>query len=302
MHCHQSSQVLAELTHSDKPTRILVGNPNVGKSVFFNALTGTYVDVSNFPGTTVDITMGTYEGFTVIDTPGVYGISAFNDEEKVTRDSIIYSDLVLNVVDAVHLERDLFLTQQIIDMGKPVVVALNMYDEVKKANIHIDVDALSKLLGVDVVPCSATKGMGLDEIKKSLHMGGKIGNPVNEIEPLLGNVLDLVDSRAEALLLLEEDEYIVIDHHIKRKNACRECIYKLRRNHVNLIFNEVFHIENLKPTISQRFGDLMVRPGIVFADQGHLQHLAIVRGRGQCRARSARPGPRRWPSPRASRE
>ena len=260
MHCHQSSQILTELTHSHNPTLILVGNPNVGKSVFFNALTGTYVDVSNFPGTTVDITMGSYENFTVIDTPGVYGISAFNDEEKVTRDSIIYADLVLNVVDAVHLERDLFLTQQIIDMGKPVVVALNMYDEVKKANIHIDIDSLSEFLGVDVVPCSATKGIGLDEIKKSLNRGGRIGNTVKEIEPLIGNVSELVDSRAEALLLLEEDEYILIDHHIKRKNACRECIYKLRRNHVNLMFNTVFSIENLKPSISQRFGDLMIRP------------------------------------------
>jgi len=135
-----------------------------------------------------------------------------------------------------------------------------MYDEVKKANIHIDIDSLSKFLGVDVIPCSATKGIGLDEIKKSLNRGGIIGNTVKEIEPLIGNVSELVDSRAEALLLLEEDEYILIDHHIKKKNACRECIYKLRRNHVNLMFNTVFNIEILKPSISQRFGDLMIRP------------------------------------------
>jgi ferrous iron transport protein B len=264
MHCHQSSKVLSEFTHSDRPTLILVGNPNVGKSVFFNSLTGTYVDVSNFPGTTVDITMGVFEGFTVIDTPGVYGISAFNDEEKVTRDSIIYADLVLNVVDAVHLERDLFLTQQIIDMGKSVVVALNMYDELKKANIEIDIDALSKALGVPVIPTSATKGFGMDQIKIALRKGGMIGNPVIEIEPLMKNVIELVDSRAEALLLLEEDEYIIIDHQIKKKNACRECIYKLRRNYVNSLFNAVYSIKDLKPSFLEKFGNLMIKPSTGF--------------------------------------
>jgi ferrous iron transport protein B len=264
MHCHQSSLVLAELTHSDKPTLILVGNPNVGKSVFFNYLTGTYVDVSNFPGTTVEITMGSFDRFTVIDTPGVYGISAFNDEEKVTRDSIIYSDLVLNVVDAVHLERDLFLTQQIIDMGKPIIVALNMYDEVKKANISIDIEALEAKLGVPVIPASATKGFGMKEVKAAILKGGKKGNSVSEIMPLVENVINLVDSQAEALLLLEEDEYIVIDHHIKKENACRECIYKLRRNHVNDIFSSVYSIPNIKPSILEKFGNLMIKPSTGF--------------------------------------
>lgn len=101
---------------------VLAGNPNVGKSVFFNYLTGIYVDVSNFPGTTVDISSGRFENYVVMDTPGVYGISSFNDEERVARDVILYADIILNVVDALHLERDLFLTQQLIDTGKPVIV------------------------------------------------------------------------------------------------------------------------------------------------------------------------------------
>ena len=168
---HQHHEILKNLTHKDTPNLILVGNPNVGKSVFFNALTGSYVDVSNFPGTTVDVTIGGFDRYTVIDTPGVYGISSFNDEEKVTRDAILYSDLVLNVIDAVHLERDLFLTQQIIDMGKPMVIALNMYDEVKKANISIDIVELSQILGVDVIPASATKGEGIEAVKSALLKG-----------------------------------------------------------------------------------------------------------------------------------
>ena len=84
-------------------TIVLAGNPNVGKSVFFNALTGTYVDVSNFPGTTVELTRGRWDGADVVDSPGIYGVSSFNDEETVARDVILGADAVVNVVDAVHL-------------------------------------------------------------------------------------------------------------------------------------------------------------------------------------------------------
>lgn len=144
---------------------VLAGNPNVGKSVFFNALTGMYVDVSNFPGTTVDVSHGKYKNDVIIDTPGVYGVSSFNDEERVARDVILYGDIILNIVDALHLERDLFLTLQIIDMGKPVIVALNMMDDVERNGIKIDIDKLSELLGVPVIPTVAVKGKGLQEVK-----------------------------------------------------------------------------------------------------------------------------------------
>ena len=172
---HKIEQMHSKLLeHKNK--LVLAGNPNVGKSVFFNDLTGVYVDVSNFPGTTVDISVGQYKDFAVIDTPGVYGVSSFNDEEKAARDSIIYADLILNIVDAAHLERDLFLTQQIIDMGKPVIVALNMMDEVEKKGMKINVDKLSEYLGVQVIPTSAIKGIGLDKVKEDVSNGGTIGN------------------------------------------------------------------------------------------------------------------------------
>ncbi|MGB9847168.1 MAG: FeoB small GTPase domain-containing protein, partial [Desulfotomaculales bacterium] len=93
---------------------VLAGNPNTGKSVFFNYLTRMYAEVSNYPGTTLEIYCGRLGKDVIIDTPGVYGISSFNDEERIARDVILTADLVLNVVSAPHLERDLFLTQQII--------------------------------------------------------------------------------------------------------------------------------------------------------------------------------------------
>jgi len=123
---------------TQKEKVVLVGNPNVGKSLFFNYLSGMYVDVSNFPGTTVSISRCNYNNFEVMDTPGIYGVSSFNDEETVARDVILDADRILNVVNSLHLERDLFLTLQLIDMGKKVSVMLNFSDEVKKRNIKID--------------------------------------------------------------------------------------------------------------------------------------------------------------------
>ena len=118
---------------------VLVGNPNVGKSLIFNYLSGMNVDVSNYPGTTVELTKAQYHQYEVYDTPGIYGVSSFNDEECVARDIILHADIIINVVDATHLERDLFLTQQVLDMGKKAVVVLNFMDDVKKHNIKIDV-------------------------------------------------------------------------------------------------------------------------------------------------------------------
>ncbi|HWJ03844.1 MAG TPA: FeoB small GTPase domain-containing protein, partial [Verrucomicrobiae bacterium] len=134
--CHDNG-INVEIIEGQKKI-VLAGNPNAGKSVFFNALTGMYVDVSNYPGTTLDISSAKFGNDVLIDTPGVYGVSSFNDEERVARDVILDADVIINVVSALHLERDLFLTQQIIDMGKKMVVALNMVDEAKAQGISID--------------------------------------------------------------------------------------------------------------------------------------------------------------------
>ena len=122
---------------------VLVGNPNVGKSVFFHNLSKVYVDVSNYPGTTVEITSAPLtEHIHIQDTPGIYGVSSFNDEERVARDIILYADVVINVVSAISLERDLFLTKQLIDMGKRIIVAINQIDEARAIGLKIDTNQL----------------------------------------------------------------------------------------------------------------------------------------------------------------
>lgn len=98
---------------------VLAGNPNVGKSVIFNALTGSDADVSNYPGTTIDIARGHLGKDELADTPGIYGVSSFNDEERAARKMILSADIVINVVSAITLERDLFLTVQLVGMGSP---------------------------------------------------------------------------------------------------------------------------------------------------------------------------------------
>ncbi|HEY6192571.1 MAG TPA: FeoB small GTPase domain-containing protein, partial [Bacteroidota bacterium] len=186
----------------EKPKVVLAGNPNVGKSIIFNELSGMNVEVSNYPGTTVEIIKGTHGGYDVYDTPGVYGVSSFNDEERVARDVILEADIVLNVVDATHLERDLFLTQQLIDMGKKVVVLLNLMDEVEKHEISLDIEKLSRFLGVEVHPMVATKRTGFERLGRAIEEARE-GIQRGELHASLHTMLKMVGSQAEALMVLE---------------------------------------------------------------------------------------------------
>ena len=141
----------------------LAGNPNCGKTTMFNALTGANQFVGNWPGVTVEKKEGTYtrdKDVTITDLPGVYSLSPYSPEEVVTRDYLLDGrpDAVINLVDATNLERNLYLTTQILDLGLPVVVALNMMDLVEKNGDKIDVAKLSKKLGCPVVETSALKG------------------------------------------------------------------------------------------------------------------------------------------------
>ncbi|WP_341878260.1 ferrous iron transport protein B [Defluviitalea saccharophila] len=256
--CHTSTQVDLK-NHSDKIKLVLVGNPNVGKSVFFNALTGIYVDVSNFPGTTVDISHGVYKNYVVLDTPGVYGVSSFNDEERVARDVILDGDIILNVVDAVHMDRDLFLTQQLIDMGKRVIVALNMMDDVKRNGLQIDVKKLSELLGVPVIPTVAVNKQGIKELKNTLETAST-GNSISGIKELMKSIMPKVSNPAEALLVLEEDENIIERNHIKEKYPYREKIYLQRRKRVNEIVNSVVTETTNGASFKTRLSQLMLKP------------------------------------------
>ena len=254
--CHTPSTIHIEKDKGKK--LVLAGNPNVGKSVFFNKMTGLYVDVSNYPGTTVDISSGKFMGYTVMDTPGVYGVSSFNEEEIVARDVILNADLVLNVVDAVHLDRDLFLTKQLIDMGKPIIVALNMMDEVKRNGLEIDIKKLEKVLGVPVIPTVAAKGTGVDEVINRLD-DARIGIRNPELEVKIKGMKPAVDNEAEALLILEDDPYIAEKYNMVEMGF-RDEIYINRRSEINDIIKEVLKETNRGASLSILLGRWMLRP------------------------------------------
>ncbi|MEM3556030.1 MAG: ferrous iron transport protein B [Candidatus Micrarchaeia archaeon] len=148
----------------------LAGNANVGKSVIFNHLTGMHQHIGNWPGKTVEKAEGSFRfrsyEIDVIDLPGIYSLSAFSPEELISREYIAKEkpDVVINVIDASALERNLFLTLQLLELNAPLVIALNMMDDAKKKGIEIDSKKLSKLLGVPVVETIATRGVGITQL------------------------------------------------------------------------------------------------------------------------------------------
>lgn len=147
---------------------VLMGNPNVGKSVFFSRLTGANVIASNYPGTTVDFSKGRMclgnEGHEIIDAPGTYSLEPSNKAEEVALDMFNQADLIINVVDATNLERNLYLTLQILEKKKPVILALNMWDEAAHTGILIDTKKLEQDLGIPIVPTVALSGEGIFDL------------------------------------------------------------------------------------------------------------------------------------------
>lgn len=239
-------------------TVVLAGNPNVGKSVVFNALTGTYVDVSNFPGTTIELTRGRIGEHDVVDTPGVYGVSSFNDEETVARDIILSGDIVINVVDAVHLERDLFLTLQLVDMGKRMIVALNMADEARKRGVGIDRDLLEDLLGVPVIETVAVEGKGIDELTAAIPRA-RAGHADVELGTELIDMARRVGSSAEGLLVLEGD-IAVSERHGVDPGTMRDEIYIRRRHRVNDLCGHVITESTQGASFSAKLSHAMMHP------------------------------------------
>ena len=147
----------------------LVGNQNCGKTTLFNALTGSNQHVGNFPGVTVDQKMGEIrdeKGCSVVDLPGIYSLRPYTQEEIVSRDFIINQkpDGIINIVDATNIERNLYLTLQLLELRVPMVLALNMMDEVRANGGSIDVRKMSQALGIPVIPITAAKGEGVSEL------------------------------------------------------------------------------------------------------------------------------------------
>ncbi len=224
---------------------VLAGNPNVGKSLFFNAYTGMYVNVSNFPGTTIDVPKGQLDDQTrLMDTPGVYGLSGLSEEEQVAENAILEADIIINVVSAISLERDLFLTQQMIDYGKPMIVAINQIDEAKARNLELDLPKLEKLLGVPVLPTVAVHNDGLEQVKLAIFTA-RLGNPTPDAP--------------------EPDEIKELEANIGHRMK----IYGLRRQYVNALAAQV--VKDTTPPnsvtqlVSQRIGQALLNPLIAFA-------------------------------------
>ncbi len=207
--------------HSDKPlipetqpiVFALAGNQNCGKTTLFNQLTGSNQHVGNFPGVTVDSKSGRIRGHedaSVVDLPGIYSLSPYTSEEIVTRDFILRSkpDGIINIVDATNIERNLYLTMQLIELDVPIVIALNMMDEVRENGGTIDVNQLEESLGVAVVPISAAKNEGVEElIAHAIHVARFKESPgLRDFCPAEGDAKDVAVHRClHAIMHLIED-------------------------------------------------------------------------------------------------
>lgn len=157
-----------------KPTILLVGNPNIGKSVLFNSITGLGVTVSNYPGTTVDFTEGRSKfkkfDFRIVDLPGTYSLSANSADQAVSRNKILElrgASIIVNVIDASNLERNLILTIELLELEVPFIICLNMIDEAEKKGLKINYSKLEEIIGVPVVPTIAVRGQGIERLIKT---------------------------------------------------------------------------------------------------------------------------------------
>ena len=217
---------------------LIVGNPNVGKSLVFNNLTGSYVVVSNYPGTTVTIDKGKTKingvEIGVIDSPGMYSLSTITEEERIAKLLILKerANIILHVVDSKNLARMLPLTLQLLEAELPIILVVNMMDEAERLGIQIDIEALSKKLQIPVIPVTATTGQGIKELKEAIHkfQCGKgfkikydrnIETATNNLSSLLGSKYS-ISARALSLMLLHDDKDVrdlVISKEPKKINS-----------------------------------------------------------------------------------
>ncbi len=241
----------------------LVGNPNSGKTTLFNFISGSKEKVGNYSGVTVDIKKATFKTkgytFNFFDLPGTYSLTAYSKEEIFVREFIYEQtpDIVINVLDATNLERNLFLTTQLIDMDVRIVAALNMYDELEKKNLFFDKDELSKLLGIPFVPTISSRGIGLDNLidkvidvfegkdKLTRHVHINYGK---DLEDAIKNVrqkikenrpiTDKISSRFLSIKLLEKDEQVeLLLSHYENYDEIRRTTQK-EINKIEILENE----------------------------------------------------------------
>jgi len=245
-----------------KLTIALAGNPNCGKSTVFNALTGARQHVGNYPGVTVEKKEGTlkYKGYeiNVVDLPGTYSLTAYSIDELVARDYVLDEkpDVIIDIVDASNLERNLYLTTQFIELGVPLVIALNMSDLAKKQGLKIDDKRLSELLGRYFIPTVANKKEGIDELldtavkvaeekntlrKTTISYGKEVNEELGKIEEIIKGDGDLplkYSSRWLAVKLLEEDKEVIKDIMPSSSSSSILGQAEKSRHHLNKIFGD----------------------------------------------------------------
>lgn len=259
-----------------------VGNPNCGKTTLFNALTGSRLKVANWPGVTVEKIEGKteYEGteLTLVDTPGIYSLTSYTIEEKVTRSCVMDDDIdvIINIVDASSLERNLYLTLQLLELGKPIVLALNMMDIVKERGWEIDLHRLPEMLGdIPVVPVSAAKRSGLDILLHAvLHhyeegMDKVVLTYSDEIEEKIAKLEVMMQAhypthssvRWHAIKLLEDDEEVREEHPIRITNVADRSyekeIIQCKYSYIEKIVGEVVFHKDKKAASTDRVDKLL---------------------------------------------
>lgn len=231
---------------------VLAGNPNVGKSVLFNALSGFYVEISNFPGTTVDISRANTEFGELIDTPGAYSLGNYSDDENVTREILKSADVVVNVAGALTLERDLFLTQQLIDIGFPLILVVNQIDEARKNGVRINCDVLQEDLGIRVIPCVATEKKGIAELTEALLSND--AHISNKVIPAIKEIRNIDESIAESLSNVLEAE--------AKDCETKDKIYSQRKETVLAISKKAVKHCGKNFDILSTIGELLLNPFI----------------------------------------
>ncbi len=239
---------------------LLIGNPNVGKSALFGLLTGKYVTVSNYPGTTVEVTYGNAvlnkTRCLVIDTPGVNSLVPMSEDEKVTRDMLLSdkAGVVVQVADTKNLRRGLLITLQLAEMETPFILDLNMDDEAKSRGILIDQEKLSKLLGIEVVKTVAIRRAGIDKLLKGIQQPRPSTVSVRYDDIIEGGIRDIaallpaanISRRALALMILAGDESLkgwlhanVQDRIIAELDAIRQGVQSKFHNSLGYLINSV---------------------------------------------------------------
>lgn len=202
----------------------LAGNQNSGKTTLFNALTGSNQHVGNFPGVTVERKSGMVKGYKdceIVDLPGIYSIRPYTQEEIVSTDFILkeHPDGIVNIVDATNIERNLYLSLQLLELKVPMVIALNMMDEVRTNGGSIDVEKLSEILGVPVVPIAAAKGEGISELMETVYNTAS--------RKVLPSVYDFCDSSSAVHRCIHAIVHLIQDHADMLGLPYRFCVTRL---------------------------------------------------------------------------